>query len=151
LKYTACKILFNEVPGEISLGFFISGCRNYCVGCHSPHLQRDIGDVLTESVLKELLDTIGKLCTCVLFMGGERYSDELRKLTELAHSEGYKVAMYSGAEDIKFGVKYRMDYFKVGPYIEELGPLTSQTTNQRMYKNVCGDLEDITYKFWESR
>ena len=25
------------------------------------------------------------------------------------------------------------DYIKVGPYVEELGPLTSKTTNQKLY------------------
>lgn len=45
---------------------------------------------------------------------------------------------------------------KLGPYIEELGPLTSKTTNQRMYKVIYNhyedgtagyELNDITHKF----
>ena len=41
------------------------------------------------------------------------------------------------------------DYVKVGPYIEECGPLNKRTTNQRLYKcDKNGNKEDITYRFW---
>ena len=39
---------------------------------------------------------------------------------------------------------------KLGPYIEELGPLNSKTTNQRFYKIEEGKLVDITNLFWKS-
>ena len=44
------------------------------------------------------------------------------------------------------------DYIKTGPYIEELGPLNSINTNQRLYKvehKGYGDYErtDITFRF----
>ena len=31
-----------------------------------------------------------------------------------------------------------LDYYKVGPYIPERGPLNKETTNQRFYKKVDG-------------
>ena len=37
---------------------------------------------------------------------------------------------------------------KLGPYIEELGPLNSKTTNQRFYKVINCKLIDITDVFW---
>ena len=39
---------------------------------------------------------------------------------------------------------------KLGPYIEELGPLNSKTTNQRFYKVNEKELIDITNLFWKS-
>lgn len=36
---------------------------------------------------------------------------------------------------------------KLGPYIETLGGLKSETTNQRLYHIVNGTMEDITYRF----
>ena len=39
---------------------------------------------------------------------------------------------------------------KLGPYIEELGPLNSKTTNQRFYKIEKNKLVDITNLFWKS-
>ena len=48
---------------------------------------------------------------------------------------------------------HHFDYIKMGPYIEELGPLTSRTTNQRLYeikhKPQDNELIDITHKFWK--
>ena len=41
------------------------------------------------------------------------------------------------------------DYVKLGPYIEALGGLKSEKTNQRMYKRVGDKWEDITAVFWK--
>ena len=49
-------------------------------------------------------------------------------------------------KDIELG---NFDYIKLGPYIEEFGPLNSKTTNQRFYKVSDGELVDITSKFWK--
>lgn len=38
-------------------------------------------------------------------------------------------------------------YIKLGPYIESLGGLKSETTNQRLYHIENGIMEDITYRF----
>ena len=64
-----------------------------------------------------------------------------------------KVAWYSGRQELSKDIELRnFDFIKLGPYIEELGPLNSKTTNQRMYKVVCIDngyeLKDITDRFW---
>ena len=40
------------------------------------------------------------------------------------------------------------DYVKLGPWIEACGPLTSPTTNQRLYRvGSDGSMEDITGRF----
>ncbi|MDZ7871339.1 MAG: hypothetical protein U5L02_19415 [Rheinheimera sp.] len=31
---TACEILLQEIPGEVSLAYLISGCSLGCKGCH---------------------------------------------------------------------------------------------------------------------
>ena len=38
---------------------------------------------------------------------------------------------------------------KLGPYIEDLGPLNSKNTNQRFYKIEENKLIDITNLFWK--
>ena len=63
------------------------------------------------------------------------------------------------AKNAKGGlVTENFDYIKIGSYKKELGPLTSETTNQRMYKvegvhhedgSFSYDLVDITKKFWK--
>lgn len=71
----------------------------------------------------------------------------------------YKTAWYSGREQLPLGLERRLgeyDFIKLGPYIEELGPLDNPNTNQKMYKvNKTYEeaglyvLEDITNLFWE--
>ena len=42
------------------------------------------------------------------------------------------------------------DYVKLGPYIESLGGLKSEKTNQRLYKRVGEEWQDITSSFWKN-
>ena len=56
MKIASYDIVFQEVPGEVTLALNISQCPNHCPGCHSPHLQDDIGLPLDEKVLDGLLD-----------------------------------------------------------------------------------------------
>lgn len=66
-----------------------------------------------------------------------------------------KVGWYSGREKLSKEINLQnFDIIKLGPYIEELGPLNSKTTNQKYYevkRNKLGEyyLEDKTYKFWK--
>ena len=48
LKYTEYKLVFLELPEEVSLAFSISSCPNLCRGCHSPELRNDIGTPIEE-------------------------------------------------------------------------------------------------------
>ena len=59
-----------------------------------------------------------------------------------------KVALFSGNENLPLNELQEFDYIKTGPYIKELGPLNSPTTNQRMYKNVGENKwENITEQY----
>ena len=61
-----------------------------------------------------------------------------------------KVAWYSGRQELSKEIDLQnFDFIKLGPYIEELGPLNSKTTNQRFYKVSDGELVNITSKFWK--
>jgi anaerobic ribonucleoside-triphosphate reductase activating protein len=148
VKYVGTSVVFDEVPGEISLAFFISGCPHMCSGCHSEHLRKDIGrDLDMPSLVKEL-DTYDKYCTCVLFMGGDQY-DNLIDVALYARYKGYKTALYTGSDTISYELLDALDYCKTGRYIAELGPLTSKTTNQVMIKYTHEDgWFDITNEFW---
>lgn len=161
LKYVDTKVTFAEIPNEISLCINISGCPNRCPGCHSKYLQEDIGEELTTEVIDKLI-TENKGITCVCFMGGDSdpaYIIELSKYIKLHHF--LSVGIYSGKErmhaDIVMGLGW-FDYIKLGPYIEEKGPLNSPTTNQRLLKIYVEHneneepnlkVEDLTYLFWK--
>ena len=56
---------------------------------------------------------------------------------------------YSGRARLPEGLRPQsFDYIKLGGWVEELGPLTSPTTNQRLYRvGKEGAMQDITELF----
>ena len=153
LKYVDTLVSFQEIPDEISLCINISNCPNNCPGCHSAYLKDDIGTPLTYTELMRILKDIRGI-TCVCFMGGDKEPWEIQRLAQFIREKGLKVAWYSGKQELHEDIRLaNFDYVKLGPYIEELGPLTSRTTNQVMYKiDHLADrpfVVDITYRFWK--
>ena len=150
LKYTDYDIVFQEIPDEVTLAINLSNCPNHCKGCHSAYLMEDIGEPLTEESLSTLLGKYGKAITCVCFMGGDASPAEVEQLAAFLHKQTItpvKVGWYSGKSKLPehFDVSH-FQYIKLGPYIESLGGLKSETTNQRLYHIENGIIEDITYR-----
>ena len=153
LKYVDTLVSFQEIPDEISLCINISNCPNNCPGCHSSYLKDNIGIPLTYVELMRILKDIRGI-TCVCFMGGDKEPWEIQRLAQFVKEKGLKVAWYSGKQELHEDIRLaNFDYVKLGPYIEELGPLTSRTTNQVMYKiDHLADrpfVVDITSRFWK--
>lgn len=158
LKYLNTQVTFAEVPDEITLCINITGCKNGCKNCHSPYLAEDIGTELTFSEVKRLIKNNSGI-SCIAFMGGDIEPKRVDALASFVTNHfQLKVAWYSGRQELSKDIELRnFDYIKLGPYIEERGPLSSRTTNQRLYKVepfddiVPGDycLIDITDKFWK--
>lgn len=160
LKYVGFDIVFREIPDETTLAINISNCPCHCKGCHSSYLAEDIGKPLDEDSLVELmLDNKG--ITCVAFMGGDSEPAYINWLADIMRSMNdtpgswadVKIAWYSGRATLADEIDlYNFDYIKLGPYIEECGPLDNPNTNQRLYKTIMTDdgpkLKDITFRFW---
>ncbi|MGN0202530.1 MAG: anaerobic ribonucleoside-triphosphate reductase activating protein [Candidatus Cryptobacteroides sp.] len=146
------SVVIEEIPDRVALAVEISNCQGNCVGCHSPFLKEDIGEILCEEVIDSLLaDNFG--VDCFLFLGEGRDKESLLSLASYVRSKGLKTALYSGRKQVEKEFYLAFDYVKVGPYIEEFGPLNAETTNQRLYM-VTGteggvpQLADITSRFW---
>ncbi len=148
MKFVSFDIVFQEIPGEVTLAINISNCPNRCKGCHSPHLQEDIGAVLNEDALTSLLEKYGNAITCVCFMGGDSSPEEVLTLAKLVKQFHKKTAWYSGKSELYKNAQLYFDYIKVGKYVEELGGLNSSATNQRLYKIEDETMTDITNKFY---
>ena len=154
IKYVNTEIGYREFPDEITLLINISGCPNHCPGCHSTYLWEDIGEELTTDVLDELISKNSAI-TCIGFMGGDQDPKQVIELSKYIREKYPKlhIGWYSGNTvfPLYHGV---FDYIKLGPYIEEKGPIDKPTTNQRLYLKVNGDylnasFVDITEKaFW---
>lgn len=162
LKYVNTQIGFSEIPDEISLLINISNCPCHCDGCHSPYLAEDIGEPLTRASLSKLIEE-NRGITCVCFMGGDSNPTAIEALAIIVknHYPELLVAWYSGRQKLPYAFSLKwFDYIKLGPYIPELGPLNSNTTNQRFYEVQISrsteengeemyGLRDITEKFWK--
>ena len=175
LKVASYDVVFQEIPGEVTLALNLSNCPCHCPGCHSPHLAEDIGEPLDKELLEGLISRYAGLITCVCFMGGDADPAEVARLAHYIKSQitndksPLKVAWYSGRPgdpNDQEGLERlgylghlapleHLDFVKFGPYIEELGGLKSPKTNQRLYKRVGQGTtdspvawEDITSLFW---
>ena len=178
MKVASFDIVFQEIPGEVTLALNISNCPCHCPGCHSPHLAEDIGEPLNEELLSGLLTRYGPMITCVAFMGGDAAPEEVARWAEwiknhksqiINHQSVLRTAWYSGRQQLPESLSVKrsvseavcqcnglsgaaglpFDYIKLGPYIESLGGLKSPTTNHRLYKRVGESWEDITSSFWK--
>lgn len=164
LKYVDTKIVFAEVPNEVTLAINISNCPCHCKGCHSSYLAEDIGTKLTFEELLRLYSRNAGV-TCISFMGGDSDPAYINKLAEVLKKGELPVrtAWYSGRQELDKNINLEnFDYIKLGPYMEEYGPLTRRGTNQRFYW-VCKaiheypDLKkeeryytiDMTSEFWK--
>ena len=150
LKYVDTKVTFAEVPNEISLCINISNCPCACKGCHSSYLAEDIGNELNNNSIKELINN-NKGITCICFMGGDSNPLEVDTLAHFIKiNYPIKTAWYSGRQELSKDINLNnFNFIKLGPYIEDLGPLNSKTTNQRFYKIEEDKLVDITNLFWK--
>ena len=157
LKFVGYYVVFREIPDEISLAINISNCPYHCNKCHSAILQQDVGELLTFNELDGMIRENPGI-TCVLFMGGDSDFKEINILAQqIKNHYKLKIGIYSGGmfKHVISNLELTyFDYVKVGPYIESLGGLDKETTNQRLYKvkHILGlnKLVNITKRFWNA-
>lgn len=152
IKYVNHDIVFQEIPDEVTLAVNLSLCPNACPGCHSGYLQQNVGEELTESRLFSLIEQYVGEITCVSLMGGD---NDPARVTELLaavrqkYGRAIRTAWYSGCQHLPDNFQSSVyDYVKVGPYIAQMGPLSSPTTNQRIYRveHPAENFVNITYR-----
>lgn len=154
MKFTDTEVVLQEIPDEITLAINISNCPYHCEGCHSPHLWKDIGTVISPWTLMNLVDS-NKGITCIAFMGGP--FDEVALASAFIHYlyPNLKTAWYTGSSSLP--IEYHdLDYIKIGRYMKTRGPLNNPNTNQRLYKidrlgfGLFKGMENITPKLWKN-
>lgn len=147
LKYFDSAITLQEVPDEISLAINITNCPHRCAECHSPYLRDDIGTYLSNEEIKKIIDNNSDI-TCICIMGGDSDHLDLKRILSEIKKYNIKTCLYSGNDSVDNNLISCLDYYKVGHYDKELGPLNRETTNQIFYKIDDNKLTDITYRFW---
>lgn len=125
------SIVFQEVPGEISLCFSVTGCDVGCKGCHSTELwDGKNGEALTALTFQKWLSKYHGLISCVVFFGGEWQPESLKQLLIIAQQQGLKTCLYTGRKYIDITITEHLDFLKTGEWNPVFGGLESQSTNQ---------------------
>lgn len=141
MRYAFTDVVFQEVPDEISLLFFICGCPHRCPGCHSASLWREEqGLELSADVYCAWLDRYQGLVSCILFFGGEWWPDELIQLLKLAQSRGFKTCLYTGLNAVSPELQQHLNYLKTGPWMARLGGLDQPGSNQKFISLDTGEV-----------
>lgn len=147
MNYSNFQVVFQEVPGEVSLCFNICGCPIKCEGCHSPHLwHEENGQQLTYKKFEHLLLQYEDLATCVLFMGGEWHEEELLKMLKIAKNHMYKTCLYTGQDNVSQAIRNELNWLKTGKWIPELGGLNSVNTNQKFIDLKTNTVKNTLFK-----
>lgn len=135
MRYSDSRIVFQEIPVEISLAFFITGCPLRCKGCHSTaYWNGQLGELLTPKLFEHKLNVYKNYISCVLFLGGEWEDVTLASFLIRAGELGLKTALYTGLEkkEVPQSLIPYLDYLKYGPYDAQRGGLNSSATNQKL-------------------
>ena len=152
LHYIDVHLITVEVPDEISLCIYLSGCVNRCMSCHSPELLRtDFGYILSD-YFSDLVELYVKRMTCICFLGEgsglKNDRDELIGHSKYSHTKGLKTCLYSGRNTSIEDWMSTFDYVKTGAFDVERGALQKRATNQIFYKKDGRSYRNITSKFW---
>ncbi len=146
VTYNQFGIQLQEVPGEICLSFYICDCPIHCQGCSSPWLWDRGKYVLTPAKIKKAIEKF-PYATCIMLGGDSSNHADLVELAAAARQCGRKVALYSGWDGMDPLLEPLFDYYKVGPWRAEKGPLNNPGTNQRMYARTEDGWIDITERY----
>jgi len=139
------NVVLREVPGEVSIGFMVSGCKQGCNGCSYKSLDKHGTEDLSLWHFEEILKDNQGLASCIVWMGGE-WMEDLPEFLARAKSLGYKNCLYTGMKtlgDIPSSVSALLDFAKTGRW--EGKPLTDVDSNQKFWD--VQTKTDITHKF----
>jgi len=71
-------------------------------------------------------------------------------ISHIKDNYNLKIGYYTGREELPTTIDLNLlDFYKVGPYIKALGPLTSYRTNQRFYRKEGSQWINRTDLFWK--
>jgi len=142
MKISSLETSFLDYPDRTSLLVFMTGCEFGCKNCQNPQLQdgRNGTDINNAFLLKELKKR--PLCTAITFTGGDplyQYSELLEACKAVFGV--VKVGVYTGSkfEDVPKELFQYINFLKTEPYIEALGGVSSDTTNQKCWDVVNGE------------
>ena len=125
---------FIDVPGQISLNIYVTGCKLRCPGCQNPELQAFEGGMSIDiNKIEEILDR-RSLPTWICWLGGDAiYQPEgFKAFNKLFKAKNYSVCLYTGVK--KEEIDNLLDDVDLVIDGEWKGtPVNEEDTNQKVY------------------
>ena len=165
-----CQLLSFDIANcrGISVTLFVSGCTNFCPGCHNPEAQDfNYGKLFTDETLNRIIELMGReyIDSFVVSGGDPLHEKNIHTVFNIckAVKEAYPektIYVYTGyyltdSDLPTYGIETYVDYFIDGPYMEEYRPKKVElrgSTNQRCLKvvNEPGKdlLEDVSDQYF---
>lgn len=147
LSFNQYEVDLRSIPGEVCLTLYICDCPFHCANCSSPWLREHGKYLVTTKVIDNIIKKFPYV-SCILFMGGDARLSDIVYLSKYISNRNLKSAMYSGNDIFDTDVSQYLDYYKVGSWQQEKGPLNCEYTNQKLYKKINNQWIDITHLFW---
>lgn len=141
---------FIEIPGQISINIYASGCMKQCFECQNKELQKIHYNVpLYKDLLINIINQYS-MANWVCFLGGDAvYQPQgLNFISNLSKKAGKFVCLYTGCNFFELTEinKDNIDLIIDGEYDKLKGPVNSPTTNQHCYINQKGIWQSILFK-----
>ena len=135
---------FSEVPDHISLTISVKGCGLKCDGCSWKGLTHF--EEFTLPDLENILIKNNKKISAVCFLGGE-WESNIDKYFDLVKKYEKILCLYTGKELEELDETFvnKLDFIKVGNWLEEKGGLNNKDTNQK-YIDIKNN-KVLNYKF----
>ena len=89
---------FIEIPNQISLNIYVSGCFKRCKNCHNSHLQNFNKTLLLNEQMFNKMLQLYKMANWVCFLGGDAvYQPKgLETIAQFSKKSGKRVCLYTG-------------------------------------------------------
>lgn len=142
LQISSISTGFIEVPDHISINIYVQGCKNNCKNCQNPELQSfEGGKIINGSDIASIL--LSKpMADWICWLGGDAIyqPDAFLHFNKLFKSFNKRICLYTGSyfNDIK-NLLDNVDIVIDGPWIEKLGSIDTETTNQKVYFKINKD------------
>ena len=148
MKISAITTGFIEVPGKISLNIYVQGCKMACKGCQNTELQTFSGG--TPVSIEDIPNISEKfrLPTWVCWLGGDAIyqSDAFMAFNTMFKKYGYNICLYTGMQfDEITELLDDVDLVVDGPWEENNGTVSKETTNQKVYLKSGNNWKNVKF------
>ena len=146
-------VTFSEMPKHVSVYLQLADCQIRCSGCHSKELWQPTKGIDLSEIKEKILNYKDMGSNMLIIFGDTNNNIELKDFKVLLKelSDILPICIFSGSYGYNKELLKYISYLKLGPYEDDKGGLSSDITNQTMYKVENNKLVDVTKELFKGR